>query len=580
MTKVWGPTNPLCDQVHAQKYRQRGESFREAMTRIASAMADDDAHFQAFRDCLLEMRFLPAGRIQATMGATRVTTPYNCFVSGSIEDSYTRGHGSIMARAADAADTMRLGGGIGYDFSTLRPRGDLIKTLDSQSSGAVSFIHIFDAVGLATASSGHRRGAQMAVLRVDHPDIEEFIRAKQIPGALTGFNLSVAATDEFMRAVIADAPFQLRFAKRIYREISARTLWETIMRGNYDWSEPGVLFIDAINRKNNLYYCETIAATNPCGEQPLPPYGACLLGSFNLPKYLERDSDGYWKFNFRQLFADIPHVVRAMDNIVDRARYPLHEQEQEALAKRRMGLGVTGVANCIEAMDMPYGSDQFVVQLRAMMRSIKNAVYRASAKLASEKGSFPLYERDKYLKAEFISNLSEETWELIYEHGIRNSHLLSIAPTGTISLAADNISSGIEPVYAHSVTRTIQDFSGPRLVELEDYGVRTLGIRGKTAAECTPADHLAVLIAASQLVDSAVSKTCNVPKDISWEDFKDIYLQAWKEGCKGCTTHRTGNMRGAVITTTPDEQPDVERSIELAIASCEVDPLSGRRSCE
>ena len=575
MAKTWGPTILACEQVHADKYRQRGENFREAMQRVSSALADNDDHYYALREILLEMRFMPAGRIQAAMGSTRVVTPYNCFVSGTIEDSYTRGHGSIMERAKDAADTMRLGGGIGYDFSTIRPRGELIKTLDSQSSGPVSFMPIYDAVGLATASSGHRRGAQMGVLRVDHPDIEEFVRAKQNTTSLTGFNISVAVTDAFMRAVVAGTDFDLKWGNKVYRTIDARTLWETIMRSNYDWSEPGVLFIDRINEWNNLYYCETIAATNPCGEQPLPPYGACLLGSFNLVKYLSRPSLGSkWSFDFDQFYEDIPAVVRAMDNVIDRARYPMHEQEQEAIRKRRMGLGVTGVANCIEALGHPYASEGFLTRLNAILEGMKNACYKASAQLAKEKGPFPLFSAEPYLNGRFISTLSYDARELVEEYGIRNSHLLSIAPTGTISFAADNISSGIEPVYAHHVRRTINTFEGPKVVEIADYGVAFLGVEGRTAEAVTAEEHIAVLATCARHIDSAVSKTCNVPNQIEWERFKMLYIKAWEQGCKGCTTARQGNLRMGPLQAITQEGATEED------LSCEIDPVSGRRSCE
>jgi ribonucleoside-diphosphate reductase alpha chain len=583
MSKTYGPLTIEADLVHKDKYRQRGESFRDAMTRIASTLGDTDKHFQAFRDILLEGRFMPGGRIQAAMGSTRITTPYNCFVSGTIEDTFTHGHSSIMARATDAANTMRLGGGIGYDFSTLRPRGELIKTLQSISSGAVSFMDIFDAVGLATASSGHRRGAQMGVLRVDHPDIEEFIRAKQNPHRLTGFNISVAITNEFMDAVKYGLGFNLRFGKKVYREIDARTLWDAIMRSTYDWSEPGVLFIDTINNMNNLYYCETISATNPCGEQPLPPYGACLLGSFNLVKYLERSSrDAEWSFNYKLLFSDIPHVVRGMDNVVDRARYPLHEQEKEAHSKRRMGLGITGLANTIEALGYEYASQGFLTTMSSILGGMKNATYRASAILAKEKGSFPLFDKEAYLSGGFISNLSHETRALIEANGIRNSHLLSIAPTGTISLAADNVSSGIEPVFALKVSRTIQDATGPRITEIHDYGARFLETSGKTSSECTAADHLAVLAEASRHVDSAVSKTCNVPNDIPWDDFKELYRRAHEMGCKGITTHRDGNLKGSImVESKSNEEPfTISDPIPLTDASCERDPVTGRISCE
>jgi ribonucleoside-diphosphate reductase alpha chain len=570
--KTYGPTLLASEQLHAEKYRSKGESFRECATRVANALSDSERHFQALREILLDMRFLPAGRIQSAAGSLRATTHYNCFVSGTIEDSFTEGAGSIMARAAEAAKTMRMGGGIGYDFSTLRPRGALIRKLDAASSGPLPFMEIFDAVGRATSSAGNRRGAQMGVLRVDHPDIEEFIRAKQNYGKLSGFNISVAITDEFMEAVKDGSPFNLTFEGHIYRQVDARALWEMIMRSTYDWADPGVLFIDTINERNNLYYCETLSATNPCGEQPLPPYGACLLGSFNLPSYLTRDRlSDRWEFDFAQFHLDIATVVRAMDNVVDRARYPLHEQEKEARSKRRMGLGVTGLANALEAMGYPYASDRFLQATNHILANLRNEAYRTSAVLAKEKGVFPLYDRDKFTSGKFIQSLPEDIQELIWENGSRNSHLLSIAPTGTISFCADNVSSGIEPVFATKVKRLVNTADGPELVELEDYGVRVLGTKNpKTVDQCSVDDHLKVLICASTYVDSAVSKTCNVSSDIEWEAFKNIYFRAWAGNCKGCTTYRVGGKREAII----------EAADAIEDLSCKIDPETGERSCE
>lgn len=573
VSRTYGPQIAACDAIHAEKYRGIGESFRESQTRVASALSDNDAHFSAFREILLEQRFLPGGRIQGTIGSPRNTTPYNCFVSGIIADSFTHGAGSIMARAAEAADTMRLGGGIGYDFSTLRPSGDVIRKLRSNSSGPVSFMGIFNEVGLATASSGHRRGAQMGVLRVDHPDIEIFVRAKQNNTKLLGFNISVGITDEFMQAVANGDEFDLKFGKRIYKTIDARALWEMLMRSTYDWSEPGVLFLDTINNFNNLWYCETITATNPCGEQPLPPYGACLLGSFNLVQYLERDGLADWSINYQKLFSDIPHVVRAMDNVVDVATYPLSEQEDEAMSKRRMGLGVTGVANCIEALGHPYGSPTFCHTFDTLLARIKNVCYRASALLAREKKPFPLFDKDLYLEGRFIATLDNEVLDLISQHGIRNSHLLSIAPTGTISLSADNISSGIEPVFAHKVSRLVNASAGMQTVELDDYGVRSLGVRGRTADECSAEEHVNVLITAAKHMDSAVTKTCNVRNNYPWEDFKNIYWRCWKNQVKGCTTHRTGNLRGAILHAVEEKEESG------ASGACILDE-AGNRTCE
>jgi len=567
--------NPFCDSLHAEKYRGPNESFREACNRQANAMKDDEVHYRGFRDILLDMRFMPAGRIQAAMGAPKRVTPYNCYVSGTIEDSFVDGHGSIMERAREAAATMRMGGGIGYDFSTLRPSGALIRKLDSRSSGPISFMQIFDSVCRCVASSGHRRGAQMGMLRVDHPDIEAFVRAKQNGTNLTGFNISVAVTDEFMECVRDGRPFGLRWGGQDYGEVDARNLWDQIMRGTWDWAEPGVIFIDRINEMNNLWYCETIAATNPCGEQPLPPYGACLLGSFNLVKYLRWCGDcdmapeeGGWQFAMDQLIDDIPHVVRAMDNVVDRAVYPLHEQEQEARSKRRMGLGVTGVANAIERLGHPYGSDGFLQVFREIMRTIRDHTYLASTELAEEKGAFPMYREDEYLEGRFVQTLPQRVLDAIRANGIRNSHLLSIAPTGTISLCADNVSSGIEPVFAFEYDRTVHTEDGERTVKVQDYGVARLGFHGKAAKDVTADEHVAVLTTAAQFVDSAVSKTCNVPPDMPWDDFTAVYMRAWEGGAKGCTTFNTGGKRFGVLATNED-----------GAASCKIDPKTGARDC-
>jgi ribonucleoside-diphosphate reductase alpha chain len=519
------------------------------------------------------------------MGAPRRVTPYNCFVSLTIEDSMT----GIMEAAANAAKTMQLGGGIGYDFSTLRPHGSLIRSLDSKSSGPMSFMGIFDAVCKTIASAGHRRGAQMAVLRVDHPDIETFIRAKNNSTELTQFNMSVGVTDEFMQAVKDDADFDLVFDGQVYRTVSATALWDDILRSTWDWAEPGILFIDRINKKNNLHYCETIAATNPCGEQPLPPNGACLLGSFNLVKYVKQNgiqSGDAATFDYEKLKADIPHVVRAMDNVVDRAVYPLPAQEKEAKDKRRMGLGVTGVANAIEALGFPYGSPSFMDTLEEIMRTIRDGCYRASIELAKEKGPFPLYSH-KYLDSGFAETLPGDIRNDIGEYGIRNSHLLSVAPTGTISLSADNVSSGIEPVFSHYYDRTIQTFDGPRVERVEDYGVREFGVKGMTADALSVFDHVRVLNLASKYVDSACSKTCNVGDDVTWEQFKDVYMQAYDGGSSGCTTFRASGKRFGILNASTSEDAAIETVVEPDAfvdekegGACYFDPATGLRTCE
>ena len=570
-----GPTMPLSIEIDEMKYRQQGETFDGKVKRLARALCDDDAHRLDLEEIFGEQRFLAAGRVQSSMGSTRITTAYNCFVSGEISDSM----GSIMERATDAAETMRRGGGIGYDFSSIRPRGDLIKSLDSRSSGPVSFMGIFDAVCKTIASSGHRRGAQMGVLRVDHPDVGEFIRAKRDSSSLTGFNVSVGVTDKFMEALSAeDDSFDLVFEGKVYETISAKELWDDIMSSTWDWAEPGVLFIDRINEQNNLWYCETIAATNPCGEQPLPPFGACLLGSFNLTKYVDNET-----FNFKQFKTDIPHVVRAMDNVVDRTIYPLKAQEDEAKNKRRMGLGVTGLANAGEMLGFTYGSPEFLTWAEKVFACLRDNTYRASARLAAEKGTFPLY-REEYLKSNFIRTLPQSVQKEIRKYGIRNSHLTSHAPTGTISLVADNVSSGIEPVFSHFYDRTIQTFDGPRVDRVEDYAY-SRGTKGRTANELTVNEHLSVLSLAQHYVDSACSKTINVGDDVSYDEFKAIYTDAWKEGCKGATTFRLSGKRYGILQTV-EEETEVESEIESPAeesgeeaTACYFDTTTGQREC-
>ena len=573
----YGPTIGISEEIHAIKYRSKGETFKGSQTRVANALKDDEAHFNAFRPILYDMRFMGAGRVQAAMGAPRQVTPYNCFVSMKIPDSME----GIMKAAGQAAKTMQLGGGIGYDFSTLRPRGALIKGLDSRSSGPMGFMGIFDAVCKTIASAGHRRGAQMGVLMVWHPDIAEFITAKNNSDNLTQFNLSVGVTDDFMEAVKNKTTFDLVFEGQVYDTVDACALWDNILRSTWDWAEPGILFIDRINKKNNLWYCETIAATNPCGEQPLPPHGACLLGSFNLVKYIKTNEAGENWFDGKLLEQDIPTIVRAMDNVVDRAIYPLPEQEVEAKSKRRMGLGITGLANALEAMGLPYGCPDFLHTQEVIQATIRDECYRASIELAKEKGAFPLFDV-KMLESEFCKTLPEDIRDDIREHGIRNSHLLSIAPTGTISLSADNVSSGIEPVFSYGFERTIQMYDGPRIEHVEDYGVRVFGVKGRKADDLPVMDHVKVLNLASKYVDSACSKTCNVGEDVTWEEFKDVYMAAYDGGASGCTTFRQSGKRYGifnepVVDETPDDNKDFVSESEGS--ACYFDLETGQKEC-
>lgn len=565
------------------KYLSKGELHYDAMARIADTLKDDDRHFQEILHILRRQAFLPGGRIHASVGAARQTTAFNCFVSDTIEDSRI----GIFERLKDAAETMGLGGGDGFDFSTIRPRGSLIKSQGSEASGPVSYMKVWDSMCATIASAGNRRGAMMGVLRVDHPDIEEFIDAKREAGQLTNFNISVAITDEFMKAVKHDLPFSLCFNGVEYRVVSAKNLWNKIMRSTWEHAEPGVLFIDTINKKNNLYYTETIAATNPCGEQPLPPNGACLLGSFNLTKYLipryvmikvtdegfgPEEQDG-WDFDYEQFIRDIPPVIRMMDNVIDKTIYPLKEQEIEAKNKRRMGIGITGLANTAEVLGFPYGSTKMISFMKEVMGILREEAYLASVQLAKEKGSFPLFDREKYLDGKFIKSLPDSVQNSIRKFGIRNSHLLSIAPTGTISLFAGNISSGIEPPFSIEYERrTIMPDGSIQWWPVYDYAYDQFGVEGRTSSDLSAREHIEVLVEASKLVDSACSKTCNVGENVTFDEFKELYQLAFDGGASGCTTYRPASIetRGAVMR----ENPVAEEGL-----ICTFDPVTGERSC-
>lgn len=575
-----GPTIPVAIWADEKKYRQEGETYNQKCARVAGALTDSEEHYTYFNEQLKDQRFLPGGRVQSASGSYRKVTAFNCFVMQKVPDSLM----GIMEVATEAAKTMQMGGGVGYDFSGIRPKGAKIKSLGSQASGPVSFMQIMDAICKTIASAGHRRGAQMGCLRVDHPDIMEFITAKANSTNLTQFNVSVLVTDDFMTAVKQDQMFDLVFNGQVYDTIRAVNLWEAILRNTWDWAEPGVIFIDRVNQMNNLYYCEDISATNPCGEQPLPPYGACLLGSWNLPKYVYIDENGRFQFNEALLKADIPHTVRAMDNVIDETIYPLPEQEQEAKNKRRMGLGITGLGNVLGALGIEYGSVEAQAFTKRILKIIANDCYYASAMLAKEKGAFPLYNQKKYLAGKFIKKLDKEVRLAIETYGIRNSHLTSIAPTGTISLTANNVSSGLEPVFSHSYTRTIQTADGPMYEDVEDYAYREWGIKCKTADQVPVKDHVAMLTAAQEWVDSACSKTCNVGNDVTWSEFKDVYMQAYDGGAKGCTTFRVAGKRFGILNASASEDVVVEDTKEdetvVDGGACYIDPTTGFRTCD
>lgn len=573
-----GPNIPVAVWADEVKYRQEGETFKQKCARIAGALSDGQEHFTQFKDILEDQRFLPGGRVQSAVGSYRQVTAFNCFVMQKVPDSMM----GIMDVAKEAAKTMQLGGGVGYDFSGIRPKGARIKSLGSQASGPVSFMQIFDGLCKTISSAGHRRGAQMGCLRVDHPDIMEFITAKANSHNLTQFNVSVLVTDKFMEAVKNDTGFDLVFEGRVYDTVRARSLWDTILRNTWDWAEPGVIFIDRVNEMNNLWYCENISATNPCGEQPLPPYGACLLGSFNLTRYVYK-FDGVWHFDWEQFKHDIPNVVRAMDNVIDETTYPLEEQEKEAKNKRRMGLGITGLGNVLGSLGYVYGSHLAQDFTAKVLRVLANTAYMTSASLAAEKGPFPLYD-DRYLEGKFIKRLEPDVQETIRMFGIRNSHLTSIAPTGTISLTANNVSSGLEPVFSTSYTRTIQTADGPMYETVEDYAYREWGIECDTADTVSVQSHVAMLTSAQYWVDSACSKTCNVGDSVTWDEFKDVYMQAYEGGAKGCTTFRASGKRFGILnaSATEDVIEEEHKPDEVVVegGACYIDPETGIRSCE
>jgi ribonucleoside-diphosphate reductase alpha chain len=535
------------------------DTWRRVATALAAPEREPEKWAERFYRAMEDFKFLPAGRVVAGAGTSRSVTLFNCFVMGAIPDDM----GGIFAHLREAALTMQQGGGIGYDFSTLRPRGAPVKGVGADASGPLSFMDVWDAMCRTIMSAGYRRGAMMATLRCDHPDIEAFIEAKSEPGRLRMFNLSVLVTDAFMQAVEANAPWELLFDGTMARVLPARELWDKIMRATYAYAEPGVIFIDRINHKNNLWYCETIRSSNPCGEQPLPPYGACLLGSINLARLVEAPFTSEARLDLDRLRALVPDCVRMMDNVVDISQFPLPEQKHEAASKRRIGLGVTGLADALILCGLRYGSAAAVAATEEWLGVIEREAYLASAALAAEKGAFPLFARDRYLEGETVAALDPDVREAIARHGIRNALLTSVAPTGTISLFADNVSSGIEPVFSFRHTRNLLMPDGARREEeVEDYAHRVFRrIRGETAPlpdyfvdaqVLTPEDHLVMQAAVQKHVDSSISKTINVPADIPFDRFKDVYRQAYALGCKGCTTYRPNEVTGAVLATRPE----------------------------
>jgi len=576
-------------RIWEAKYRYRDaqgihdHSIEDTWRRVARALAEAEGDQrevwqQRFYQLLADFRFLPGGRILAGAGTAHRVTLFNCFVMGAIEDSLD----GIFDALKEGALTMQQGGGVGYDFSTLRPRGDAARQVGVAASGPVSFMHIWDAMCATILSTGARRGAMMAALRCDHPDIEEFIAAKQAPGALRHFNLSVLVSDAFMDALRDDAEWPLLFPLaageaasgetrlqtwpgsaaprpcRVVRRVAARDLWDQIMRATYAYAEPGVIFIDRVNRLNNLRYAETISATNPCGEIPLPPYGACNLGSLNLTRFVQAPFTPAAALDMAALGTSAAIATRLLDNVYAVSHFPLPQQAVTARAARRLGLGLTGLGDALAMLGMVYGSAKSVALASQAMASVCHAAYRASVGLAREKGAFPAYRAADYLDGEFVRALPPDIRDSIRQYGIRNSHLTAIAPTGTVSLLANNVSSGLEPIYDFAYTRHLREANGSiRACRVEDYACRLFHqLHGAhaalpavfvRAAEIAPAAHLEMQAVLQGHVDNSISKTINVPPDYPYADFRALYQSAYEQGLKGCTTFRPNPVTGQVL---------------------------------
>ncbi|OGA51998.1 MAG: ribonucleoside-diphosphate reductase, adenosylcobalamin-dependent [Betaproteobacteria bacterium RIFCSPLOWO2_12_FULL_62_58] len=591
-------------QIWDAKYRLKDPAGKPERTmadtwlRIARSLAGvektDSARWeQAFRSVLDGFRFLPGGRILAGAGTGHRVTLFNCFVMGAIEDSLD----GIFDALKEGALTMQQGGGVGYDFSTLRPAGMRAHSTGMIASGPVSFMRIWDAMCATILSTGARRGAMMATLRCDHPDIEAFIDAKREPGVLRHFNLSVLVTDEFMRAVQAGADWPLVFPLgttapagaetvertwsgsrvaqrcRVFRRARARALWERIMRANYEYAEPGVIFIDHVRKANNLWYCETISATNPCGEIPLPPYGACNLGSINLTQFVRDPFSPRAAIDLEGIAGTAAVATRLLDDVYETSRFPLPQQRAVAHASRRIGLGITGLADALVMLGIEYGTPRSLELAGEVMRTICHSAYQASIGLAREKGAFPQFRAAEYTQGEFVNALPPSIVDDIRHYGIRNSHLTAVAPAGTISLLAGNVSSGLEPIYAGDYLRSVRLADDTvKSFEVSDYACALYReLRGTSgpppafaaASQIDPRAHLAMQAALQPYVDNAISKTINVPENLDFAAFCSLYEEAYALGLKGCTTFRPNPVTGAVLTSrTVAEAPAHCCSIE------------------